>query len=118
MDHATPNLPSRNFDKTSHFYSQFGFTESWRDEGWMILNRGDIALEFFPHPKLKPRKSSFSCCLRLDDMKAFFALAVTARVPEKCSGIPRLHPPAEESSGLVIAYLIDIDGSLVRLIQN
>ena len=39
-DHATPNLPSRDFQATSDFYGKLGFTERWRDGGWMILERG------------------------------------------------------------------------------
>ena len=50
MDRATPNLPSRDFGETARFYARLGFTESWRDDGWMILNRGELALEFFPLP--------------------------------------------------------------------
>lgn len=118
MDHSTPNLPSRNFADTSHFYSQLGFEESWRDEGWMILNRGAMELEFFPHPELKPEESWFSCCLRLDDLASFYELCLNAGVPEAGSGQPRLQRPHKESSGLTIGYLIDPDGSLLRLIQN
>jgi hypothetical protein len=33
-------------------------------------------------------------------------------------GMPRLNPPRVESSGLRIAYMIDLDGSLIRLVQN
>ncbi len=118
MDHATPNLPSRSFADTSHFYAQLGFEEGWRDEGWMILNRGALKLEFFPHPELKPAESWFSCCLRLDDLAGFYALCLEAGVPETRFGQPRLQPPRKESSGLTIGYMVDPDGSLVRLIQN
>ena len=118
MDQATPNLPSRDFAATSAFYARLGFGERWRDEGWMILERGDLTLEFFPHPDLKPEESWFSCCLRLDDLAGFYALCLEAGVPEDCAGQPRLQPPRQESSGLTIGYMIDPDGSLVRLIQN
>jgi hypothetical protein len=64
-DAATPNLPSRDFERTSRFYAALGFSEAWRDDGWMILKRGDVTLEFFPHPELDPLTSWFSCCLRL-----------------------------------------------------
>ena len=50
-DHATPNLPSRDFEATSQFYTRLGFQQGWRDEGWMILKRGGLTLEFFPHPE-------------------------------------------------------------------
>ncbi|MCY7280076.1 MAG: bleomycin resistance protein [Sphingomonas bacterium] len=117
-DHATPNLPSRNFAATSAFYAALGFAEDWRDDGWMILKRGGATLEFFPHPELDPLSSSFSCCLRLDDLDPFYAVAKAAGLPETCIGQPRLHPPAVEDSGLRIAYMVDPDGTLLRLIQN
>lgn len=118
MDHATPNLPSRDFQATSKFYAALGFTEGWRDDGWMILKRGDLTLEFFPHPDLDPATGNFSCCLRLDDLDDFYAVCVAAEIRESCWGAPRLHKPALEESGLRIGALIDLDGTLLRLIQN
>lgn len=57
-DQATPNLPSRDFDSTAAFYERLGFGIVFRDAGWMILQRGDLMLEFFAHPgipaSLKP----------------------------------------------------------------
>jgi hypothetical protein len=117
MDHATPNLPSRNFDKTAQFYSAIGFQQGFRDEGWMILSRSDIKIEFFPHPDLNPLASWFSCCLRLDDLDGFYASCKAAGVPETISGQPRLQPPKNEGE-MRIGALIDLDGSFIRLIQN
>lgn len=117
-DHATPNLPSRDFDATERFYAALGFETGWRDEGWMILERGTVKLEFFPYPDLDPLSSSFSCCLRLDDIGPFYAAAIAAGVPEACFGHPRLHPAKVEPSGMRIAYMIDADGTLLRLVQN
>jgi hypothetical protein len=106
-DAATPNLPSRNFDVTADFYARLGFEPSWRDAGWMILKRGALTLEFFPHPDLDPATSWFSCCLRLDDLDGFYAV-----------GWPRLHAPKLEPWGGRVGALIDPDCTLVRLIQN
>lgn len=117
-DHATPNLPSRDFDATERFYAPLGFERGWRDGGWMILDRGPVMLEFFPYPDLDPMSSSFSCCLRLDDIDTFYAAAVAAGLPESRSGQPRLHPPRVEASGMRIAYMVDPDGTLLRLVQN
>ena len=73
----------------------------------------------FPVSGFEPRReSSFSCCLRLDDMAALYQACKSAGLPEQCWGWPRLHPPKEEDSGLTIAYMIDPDGTLIRLIQN
>lgn len=117
-DRATPNLPSRDFERTARFYGQFGFTESWRDTGWMILARGGLILEFFSYPNLDPANSSFGSCLRLDDVGAFYAVLVAAGIPESDAGWPRLHRPMRESWGGLVGALIDPDGSLLRLIQE
>ncbi len=117
-DHATPNLPSRDFAATEEFYTALGFTTDYRADGWMILSRGAVTLEFFPYPDLDPSSSSFSACLRLDDMNALYEQCIAAKIPEQCWGAPRIHAPKLEDSGLTIAYLIDPDGTLLRLIQN
>lgn len=52
MDHATPNLPSRDFDATVAFYERLGFRLRFRDTGWMILEREGLVLEFLRHPEL------------------------------------------------------------------
>ena len=117
-DHATPNLPSRDFAATAAFYSALGFEEDYRSDGWMILSRGTVCVEFFPWPDLDPYQSNFSCCLRLDDLAAMMTQVHASGAPDARTGIPRYHPPKVEPSGLTIAYLIDPDGSLIRLIQN
>ncbi len=117
-DQATPNLPSRDFEATSRFYRVLGFAETWRDEGWMILKRGAVTLEFFPYPQLDPLKSWFSCCLRLDDLDIFYSTCKATGLSEGCVGQPRLQPPKVEDSGMRIGALIDPDGTLLRLIQN
>lgn len=117
-DHATPNLPARDFDAAERFYRALGFEPSWKDSGWMILRCGTIALEFFPYPDLDPSESSFGCCIRLDDLDAMVAAAQAASIPVRAQGMPRLSLPRREHSGLRIAYLVDPDGSLLRLIQN
>ncbi|GAA2738886.1 bleomycin resistance protein [Pedococcus aerophilus] len=115
---ATPNLPARDLTATSAFYERLGFTQGYRDDGWMILERDDVVLEFFPFPDLDPSSSSFGCCLRLDDVQAFYDRCRDAGLPEITHGWPRLHPPRLEASGLVIGALIDPDGTLLRLVQN
>ncbi len=117
-DIATPNLPSRDFEATARFYEKLGFSESWRDAGWMILERGELTLEFFPHPDLDPASSWFSCCFRLEDVGGFFDLVLAAGVPETTEGWPRAHRPKQEPWGGLVGALIDPDGTLIRLIQE
>lgn len=117
-DHATPNLPARDFAATSRFYAALGFDERYRDHGWMILERGALKLEFFAYPDLDPLASSFSCCLRIDDLDGFYAVCKATGLPESHCGQPRLHPPKLEPWGGHVGALIDPDGTLLRLIQN
>lgn len=117
-DHATPNLPAIDFEETSLFWRMLGFAQRGRSEGWMILERGSLTLEFFPYPDLRQEESSFGCCLRLDDLDTFYGLRHQAHIPETKQGWPRISKPCIESSGLKIAYLIDLNGSVIRLIQN
>ena len=117
-DIATPNLPSRNFDVTEAFFRPLGFSRSWRDDGWMILRRGALQLEFFLFPEVDPATSSFGCCLRLDDVDAFYAVCQGAGVPEAHLGWPRIHPPRREAWGGKVGALVDPDGTLLRLIGD
>ena len=118
MDHATPNLPSRDFDATAAFYGPLGFEPGWRSEVWMILRRGTAQLEFFRFPDLDPATSSFGACLRLDDVMAFYRVAADAGVPERTSGIPRLEKPRMHHAGVEIGYLVDPDGTLISLLRS
>lgn len=117
-DHATPNLPSRDFSATARFYAGLGFEEAYRDDYWMILTRGGVMLEFFPDPQVDPATSNFSCCLRLDDAESFLEVCRRVGLPETDNGRPRIHPLHREASGLRIGALVDEDGSLLRVIQN
>lgn len=117
-DHATPNLPSRDHTNTIDFYGRLGFETSWHDSNWLILERGGLCLEFFRYPDLDAAQSSFSCCLRLDDVYAFYRICLDAGIPEKTTGWPRIHPPKREHSGMIVRYLVDLDGTLLRLVQN
>lgn len=118
-DFATPNLPSRDFDKTLDFYARLGFTLRYRDDAWMILERSTLVLEFFPWPDLDPGESAFGSCLRLDDLDGFWAKCVASGVPLRRVGAPRLaHPPHAMPWGGRMAAMVDLDGTLVRMLQN
>ena len=93
-DHATPNLPARSFDAAAAFYATLGFEPTWKDEGWMILQRGTVTLEFFPYPDLDPFQSSFSCCIRLDDLDEMVAAVSAAGVPLPLAASPACMLPA------------------------
>ncbi|MFD1882331.1 VOC family protein [Paracoccus pacificus] len=110
---VTANLPSRDYDVTEAFYGRMGFQRSWRDDGWMILKRGDAVIEFFPHPDLVPGESCFSACIRTDDLDGLLAEYAALDLPG--GGIPRLHPGVHRvTDRLRMFALVDPDGSLIR----
>ncbi|WP_382306045.1 bleomycin resistance protein [Herbiconiux sp. UC225_62] len=117
-DRAVPNPPSRDFDVTEAFYRAFGFETQFRDEGWMILTRGALQLEFFPAPDLDPLSSSFMCCLRVADVDALYDAIHGSGVREGTTGMPRLHPVRMQEWGLRAGYLVDPDGTQLTLIEQ
>ncbi|MEN8896344.1 MAG: bleomycin resistance protein [Yoonia sp.] len=116
-DHITANLPSRDFDLTVEFYGALGFAVMYRDDGWMILQRGDMIVEFFAHPKLKPAKSWFSACIRTDDLDALYTAFSATKLSDNPGAIPRLTAPMSHTPDMRIFALVDPDGSLLRCIQ-
>lgn len=118
MDRITANLPSRDFAATAGFYGRLGFAETFRDDGWMILRRGDLLLEFFPHPDLDPRESRFSACVRVDDVDALHGDWATAGIAVDDHSIPRLTGFFTPGAAPRMFALVDPDGSLLRCMGN
>jgi hypothetical protein len=117
-DRITANLPARDFAATAAFYAALGFMVRYRDSQWMILQRGALELEFFSYPDLDPHGSSFSACVRVDGLDALYAAFLGASLPNDSNSIPRMNPPRTEPFGLRFFSVIDLDGSLLRCIDN
>lgn len=115
---ATPNLPSRDLDKTEKFYQALGFVTGFKDDGWMIMQRGALEIEFFPHADLDPRTSCFSSCFRVDDLDALYAAFQAVGFPNDCWSVPRMDAPQTMPFGLRMFHLVDLDGTLIRCIDN
>jgi catechol 2,3-dioxygenase-like lactoylglutathione lyase family enzyme len=113
-DRATPNLPSRDFAATVRFYARLGFVETFRDDGWLILERGPIQLEFFPWPQLNPRENIASCCIRVADADWLYAAFREGLSQALNCGIPRITPPMSQPWGLREFAVVDPDGNLLR----
>lgn len=117
-DRAVPALPSRDLAATRAFYGRWGFTCTYDADGWLILQRGPLHLEFFAHPDLDPATSHFQCCLRVADLDGLWSEIRAAGVPVADRGFPRLHPPRVESWGGRVGFLVDPDGTQVNLIAR
>lgn len=116
QDRITANLPARDLNETAAFYGALGFSVAFRDEGWMILRRGNLEIEFFPHSDLDPATSWFSACIRVADVDRLFMAWSKVGLPN--SGVPRLTAPIDEAPGLRIFALVDPNGSLLRCISD
>lgn len=116
-DRTTPNLPSNDFAKTEAFYGALGFKARFKDDGWMILDRGPLTIEFFPM-RHEPSRSWFSACIRVDDLDALHAEFSKAGVATDSRSVPRLTAPKLEPFGLRMFALVDPDGSLIRCLEN
>ncbi|MCA8178256.1 bleomycin resistance protein, partial [Burkholderia multivorans] len=53
-----------------------------------------------------------------DDVDAFFDEVIAAGIPETTTGWPRAHRPKREAWGGTVGALVDLDGTLIRLVQN
>jgi hypothetical protein len=117
-DRITANLPSRDFDVTIGFFARLGFSVGYRGADWLILVRGPLEIEFFPHPGLDPAASWFSACVRVADLDRLRADWVAAGVPEADDGQPRITPTAPLTVGPRMFCLVDPDGSLLRCLDE
>jgi hypothetical protein len=117
-DRITANLPSRDFDSTAAFYGRLGFEVGFRDDGWMILGRGDQQVEFFHHPELDPKTSWFSACIRVDDPQGLLTQWQKLGISVDQGQIPRLTGFFKPGNAPRMFALVDEDGSLLRVMGN
>lgn len=117
-DRITANLPSRDFAATEAFYHRLGFRTGFRGEGWMILQRGPLELEFFPHPGLDKYSSWFSACVRVDAVEPLLAEWQALGLSDDPAAIPRLTGMFKLPGVPRMFALVDEDGSLLRVLDN
>lgn len=117
-DRITANLPSRDFGATADFYARLGFAVGFRNENWMMLQRGALEVEFFPHPELDPGTSWFSACVRVDDLDGLRGVWQGAGLPADDRSIPRMTDVFKLPYAPRMFALVDPDGSLLRILDN
>jgi catechol 2,3-dioxygenase-like lactoylglutathione lyase family enzyme len=114
-DRVTANLPARDLASTAAFYARLGFEVAFQDKGWMILRRGPLEIEFFPHPDLDPATSAAGACVRVAELDLLHSHWQGAGLPAQ--GIPRLTAPRDEPFGFRMFALVDEDGNLLRCLS-
>lgn len=117
-DRITANLPSRDFTATCDFYAKLGFQAGFRNDAWMILTRGTLELEFFPHPDVNPESSAFSACVRVNDIEGLLAIWQKVGLSKDDTAIPRLTEIFKIPYAPRMFALVDTDGSLLRVLDN
>ena len=117
-DRITANLPSRDFAATAAFYATLGFQPDFRDDGWMIMTRGPLELEFFPWPDLDPCANNASACVRIDDLDGLLTTWRRVGLADNPRHVPRLTGVVIHPGVPRMFALIDLDGSLLRVLEN
>lgn len=117
-DRTVPNLPVRDLALAEEFYSGFGFTRTYLDDGWMILDRGPLRLEFFEWHEHDPQTTASRCTVRVADADELVDAIRASGVPVAPRGIPRLEPVMMQPWGLRAGALVDPDGNLLVLIEE
>ena len=112
-DRIAPNLPSRDYALTAYFYEQLGFETKYQSEEWLIMRRGELAIEFYHAPHIDPSSTAGMCSIYVDDLDGLFARFAKAGLPDDPAATPRLVPPAHGMFALV-----DLDGNLLRCMKG
>jgi catechol 2,3-dioxygenase-like lactoylglutathione lyase family enzyme len=112
---VAPILPSSDLASTTAFYERLGFGQASFFPGeYLIVNRGDVWLHFFPVADLDPWTSIAGCYLYVEDADALYSEYAALGLPGE--GIPRLQGPPDDSDyGMREFAVVDPDGNLLRI---
>jgi catechol 2,3-dioxygenase-like lactoylglutathione lyase family enzyme len=112
---VAPILPSSDLASTTEFYERLGFAQASFFPGeYLIVNREDVWLHFFPAADLDPWTSIAGCYLYVPDADALYGEYAELGLPGE--GIPRLHgPPHDSDYGMREFAVVDPDGNLLRI---
>lgn len=103
---ASPNLLSRDFEVTARFDDKPGFAETWHEDGWLILKRGDLLLDYFSHSELDAATSGFRYGFQLANVGTFFNAMLAADNSEQATGRACAHRSMREACVGTVGTLI------------
>jgi len=110
-----PILPSWDFNLTSAFFQQLGFTEEGRwPDSYLILSHPDgIELHFFMSPEFEPARNDHGVYIRYGSADEVGALFNAWRAIGLAEGA--LHSPVDTDYGLREFALLDPMRNLLRI---
>lgn len=113
LKQAVPILPSSDFERTTRFFTHFGFTRRgvWPRE-YLILAAAELELHFFHAPGIDPKTSDFMVYLRAEDTAALYERYAALGFPLGCEGAPRVQGPPDAEGAFAV---VDPDGTLLRI---
>lgn len=118
MPHAVPILPAKSILETRAFYERLGFRPIFCDDahfGYLIMELGNLELQFFRHTTLDPSTSDHGAYIRCEDVDEFCKPIAALGLP--ATGIPRYEAPTNRPWGMREGYLVDLNGTLLRMGQ-
>jgi uncharacterized glyoxalase superfamily protein PhnB len=108
-------VPSRDFDKSRHFYLDLGFEQTWSDEGacGLRIDGQTIILQNF---YVKDHSENFMMQLVVDDASAWWERIQALGLKEKYQ-LGMAKPPAMQPWGIVVLYITDPTGVLWHIAE-
>ena len=116
--HAVPILPAVSITKTRAFYEKAGFRVLYcqdSQQGYLIVEREGIELQFFLHSALDPLANDHGAYVRCDSVERALEMFTPLELP--AHGVPRLDQPENKPWGMREAYIVDLNGNLLRFGQ-
>jgi uncharacterized glyoxalase superfamily protein PhnB len=110
-----PFLPARDFDLSRRFYEALGF-EKVLDADVAIFRLGGSGFILQRYYQ-KEWAENFMMQLMVDDLDAWWSHIQSLDLP-KAFGVPMPKPPAMQSWGLRVGYVIDPSGVLWHVAQR
>lgn len=110
-----PILPSWDFDLTSAFFQNLGFTETgrWPDSYLILLHPQGIELHFFSSPEFDPLRNDHGTYIRYSSADQVDALYEAWRARDLAEGT--IHAPQDTDYGLREFALLDPMRNLLRI---
>lgn len=104
---AIPVMASSDLDRTAAFWTQFGFEETERHPGYLLLNSGDAELHFSQPDESDQPVAAGTCFIHVGDARQLWNRVTN-------SDIAGVGPIADADYGLREFIATDPDGNRIR----